>query len=112
MSEEKIRVEVVYALADSQLLLSVLGDPGLSLQDAVINSGILARCPEIDWEKADVGIFGKLAKKDTLLNDGDRVEIYRPLLADPKEMRKKRAAEGKVMRRGGGDAPEQSEKEG
>lgn len=111
MSEGRIQVEVVYAQAEQQWVLSVLGEPGLTLQDAVNNSGILKRCPEIDWATVDVGVFGKVARKDSPLNDGDRVEIYRPLIADPKEMRKKRAAEGKVMRRGGGDAPAEGEGE-
>ncbi len=56
--------------------------------------------PEIDLAQAKVGVFGKLATPDTKLVDGDRVEIYRPLIADPKETRKRRAAEGKPMRKG------------
>lgn len=100
----KISVEVAYALPDEQAILEVQGEPGLTLEQAVEKSGILQRFSEIEWDKVDVGVFGKLAKRGDVLHDGDRVEIYRPLIADPKEMRKKRAAEGKVMRRGGGDA--------
>lgn len=99
-----INVEVAYAKSDEQVVLKVRGESGMTLQDAVQQSGLLGICPEIDWEKAAVGVYGKAAKKDAALSEGDRVEIYRPLIADPKEMRKKRAAEGKVMRRGGGDA--------
>ncbi|MBF0255592.1 MAG: RnfH family protein [Gammaproteobacteria bacterium] len=106
MADEKMRVEVAYALADEQLILEVQAEPGLTLEAAVEKSGILQRFPQIDWATADVGLFGKLAKRTDLLQEGDRVEIYRPLIADPKEMRKKRAAEGKVMRRGGGEAAE------
>jgi hypothetical protein len=103
MEAEAIEVEVAYAMADEQTVLLVRGSQGMTLQEAVEQSGILQRCPQIDWDKAKVGVFGKMSKKDAPLSDGDRVEIYRPLIADPKEMRKKRAAEGKVMRRGGGD---------
>ncbi|MEO5342778.1 MAG: RnfH family protein [Gammaproteobacteria bacterium SHHR-1] len=98
-----LRVEVAYALPDEQVILEVSGEPGLTLEQAVEKSGLLQRFPQIDWPQADVGIFGKIAKRDTPLHEGDRVEIYRPLIADPKEMRKKRAAQGKAMRRGGGE---------
>lgn len=98
-----IDVEVAYAKADEQVVLRVHGQKGMTLQEAVQKSGLLGQFPEIDWATVDVGVYGKIAKKDAMLNDGDRVEIYRPLIADPKEMRKKRAAEGKVMRRGGGE---------
>ncbi|HNN85792.1 MAG TPA: RnfH family protein, partial [Accumulibacter sp.] len=60
--------------------------------------------PEIDLTKNKVGIFAKLTKLDAVLRDHDRIEIYRPLLADPKEIRKQRAAAGKVMKKGAGDA--------
>ena len=103
-AEAMIDVEVVYAKPDEQLILTVHGKQGMTLDQAVQESGVLAQYPEIDWETVHVGVFGKIAKRDVVLNDGDRVEIYRPLIADPKEMRKKRAAEGKKMRRGGGDA--------
>jgi putative ubiquitin-RnfH superfamily antitoxin RatB of RatAB toxin-antitoxin module len=75
----------------------------LTAKQAIEVSGILERFPEIDLKINKIGIFGKVAKLDTLLTEGDRVEIYRPLIADPKEARKKRAAEGKVMRKGGGE---------
>jgi putative ubiquitin-RnfH superfamily antitoxin RatB of RatAB toxin-antitoxin module len=101
MAESTIEVEVAFALPEQQIVLRLQAEQGISLEAAVNRSGILQRCPQIDWDGADVGIFGKLAKRDAVLNDGDRVEIYRPLIADPKAMRKKRAAEGKAMRRGG-----------
>jgi hypothetical protein len=72
--------------------------------EAIERSGIIERFPEIDLAKNKVGIFGKLAKLDKVLQPGDRVEIYRPLIADPKEARKKRAAQGKVMKKGAGAA--------
>jgi len=110
MEADAIQVEVAYAKPDEQVIMSVHGSKGMTLEQAVEQSGILEKYPEIDWEKADVGVFGKVAKRNAALNDGDRVEIYRPLIADPKEMRKKRAAEGKRMRRGGGDAEPKGEK--
>ena len=96
---EKIPVEVAYALPGKQLLLNVDVVPGATLEEAIRASGILQRCPEIDLAKNKVGVFGKLGKLTDTLYAGDRVEIYRPLIADPKEVRKKRAAEGKLMKK-------------
>ena len=59
--------------------------------------------PEIDLAKNKPGVYAKLAKPDAPLRDRDRVEIYRPLIADPKEVRKQRAAQGKVMKKGAGE---------
>ncbi|OIR03182.1 persistence and stress-resistance antitoxin PasI [mine drainage metagenome] len=103
MSEEKIYVELVYALPAEQILLKSEVPKGTTIGDAVKLSGILDKFPEIDLEKGKFGIFGKLSKIDTVLREKDRVEIYRPLIADPKEVRRKRAEEGKVMKKGGGD---------
>ncbi len=99
-----IQVEVAYARPDIQVIIPVAVEEGASLVTAVKRSGILERFPEIDLDNTKVGIFGKLSKPDTPLRAKDRVEIYRPLIADPKEVRKKRAAEGKAMKKGGGDA--------
>ena len=96
-----MRFEVAYGRVDEQALLTVEADTPLTAQQAIERSGILERFPEIDLENNKIGIFGKASKLDAPLADGDRVEIYRPLIADPKEARKKRAAEGKVMRKGG-----------
>lgn len=99
-----IKVEVLYALPHEQTLLIVEVPQGSTLADAIKISGILEKYPDIDLTKNKLGIFGKLSKQDVVLRDMDRVEIYRPLIADPKEVRKKRAEEGKVMKKGGGDA--------
>lgn len=99
----KIIVEVAYARPDSQLIVPVEIEPGATALTAIEQSGILYIYPEIDMELAKIGIFGKVCKKDQVLREKDRVEIYRPLIADPKEVRKKRAAAGKKMRKGGGD---------
>ena len=101
---ETLRIEIAYALPHEQILKSLRVAPGSTAEQAIRQSGILEKHPEIDLAKYKIGIFGKLAKPDTALRDKDRVEIYRPLIADPKEVRKKRAEEGKVMKKGGGDA--------
>ena len=101
---EMLRVEVCYALPDKQELVAVKLPEGATLQQALEASGLLAKHPEIDLKKNKFGIHAKLSKLDAPLRDRDRVEIYRPLIADPKEVRKQRAAEGKVMKKGAGDA--------
>lgn len=103
MSNEKIKIELVYALPAEQLLLKSEVPSGTTIAQALTLSGILDKFPEIDIEKGKFGIFGKLSKTDTVLREKDRIEIYRPLIADPKEVRRKRAEEGKVMKKGGGD---------
>ncbi|MEA3278445.1 MAG: RnfH family protein [Pseudomonadota bacterium] len=102
--EQRIQIEVAFAKENEQALLSVEGEKGITVREAIERSGILKRFPEIDLGTNKVGVFGKLAKLDQPLETGDRVEIYRRLIADPKEARKKRAAEGKVMRKGAGEA--------
>jgi len=104
MNAANINVEVVYALPMQQPLLQVRLAEGATVEDAIRASGVLDAFPEIDLAKNKVGIFSKLVKLDEKVRDKDRVEIYRPLIADPKEVRRKRAEEGKVTRRGGGDA--------
>jgi putative ubiquitin-RnfH superfamily antitoxin RatB of RatAB toxin-antitoxin module len=99
---EFIRVEVVYALPDQQVVVPLQLAEGTTLQQAVDASGLLVKFSEIDITRGKFGIYSKLAKLDTILRDRDRVEIYRPLLADPKEVRKQRAAEGKALKKGGG----------
>ena len=103
MNDEWIAVEVAYARPDAQVILPVSVPRGATVDDALRASEIVERFPEIDLEKAKVGIFGKLTKRDSVLKPKDRVEIYRPLIADPKEVRKQRAAAGKRMKKGGGD---------
>lgn len=102
-NDSEITVEVAYALPQEQVVLSLSVLPGTTAQQAVELSGILNKFPEIDLTRNKLGIFAKLSKPDTVLRDRDRVEIYRPLIADPKEVRKKRAEEGKVMKKGAGE---------
>jgi putative ubiquitin-RnfH superfamily antitoxin RatB of RatAB toxin-antitoxin module len=101
MATEYLKVSVAYVGPTDQVLRPLEARPGTTVHEAIEQSGVLARCPEIDLAVNQVGIFGKVARLDQVLADGDRVEIYRPLIADPKEARKRRAAEGKPMRKGG-----------
>ncbi|HEY9049983.1 MAG TPA: RnfH family protein [Gammaproteobacteria bacterium] len=100
---DHINVEVAYARADKQVILPVNVPVGTTAEQAIRFSGILEQFPEIDLDSNKIGIFSKLSKLDSELKEGDRVEIYRPLIADPKEVRRKREAEGKRMKKGGGD---------
>ena len=106
MADKQLQVEVIYALPDRQELVRLTLPGGSTLQQALEASGLLEKHPEIDLKKNKFGIFSKLSKPDTVLRDRDRVEIYRPLIADPKEVRKQRAAEGKVMKKGAGEEGE------
>ena len=100
---EKLTVEVVYALPTKQPLVTLSLPSGSTLRQAVEASGLLQKYPEIDLARNKIGVFAKLSKPDALLQDRDRVEIYRPLIADPKEVRRQRAAAGKVMKKGAGE---------
>ena len=105
-NSEEILVEVAYALPAQQVILPVKLMVGATAENAIQASGILAKFPEINLAENKIGIFGKLTTLDTQLRQRDRVEIYRPLIADPKEVRRQRAEAGKVMRKGGGDIAE------
>lgn len=94
MDKTNIVVEVVYALADKQKLLSLSVPAGTTVREAALRSGLDAHFPGLDLQTAPLGVFGKAAAKpdERVLEEGERVEIYRPLIADPKEVRKQRAA--------------------
>ena len=85
-----LSIEVCYALPNEQALIPVELPEGATVQQALDASGILKRYPQIDLEKQKVGVFGKLKPLDTVLADHDRVEIYRPLIVDPKAARQRR----------------------
>lgn len=87
----EMMVAVAYALPERQVVATLRVAGGTSVDEAIRQSGILRQFPEIDLATCKVGIFGKSVPHDQLLNDGDRVEIYRPLLIDPKEARRQRA---------------------
>ncbi|MDE2118280.1 MAG: RnfH family protein [Betaproteobacteria bacterium] len=101
---DKINIEVVYALPHEQILLQLQIPQHTTVAEAIKLSGVMEKYPEIDLDKNKFGIYGKLTRADAVLRDKDRIEVYRPLLADPKEVRRKRAEEGKAMKKGGGEA--------
>jgi len=101
MSDNKISIELAYALPHEQTLLKLDVPASTTIADAVKLSGLIEKYPDIDLLKGKFGLYGKLSKPDTVLREKDRIEIYRPLIADPKEVRRKRAEEGKVMKKGG-----------
>ncbi len=86
-----IHIEVVYALPQEQRVLTLVVGAEMTVKEIIEHSGILDIYPEIDLAKNKVGIFSRNVKLDTTVLDRDRIEIYRPLLADPKEIRRKRA---------------------
>lgn len=86
-----MRVEVAFATSDRQLVLTVELAEGATVEEAIRASGMLAQFPEIDLARHAVGIFGERAELTDPVHDGDRVEIYRRLIADPKEARRRRA---------------------
>ena len=98
-SAETIKVEVAYALPQKQVILGLEVEADATLEQVIHASGILQQFPEIDLSLNRVGVFGKLGKLTDTLHAGDRVEIYRPLIADPKVVRRERAAQGKQMKK-------------
>jgi hypothetical protein len=92
MAEVLIAIEVAYATSEQQALIALDMLEGVTIEQAIRASGLLARFQEIDGADIKVGIFGSVCKLDQPLKQGDRVEIYRPLRHDPKEARRQRAA--------------------
>ena len=102
--EITISVEVVFALADRQRLVTVVLASGATASEAVDESGIAREFPDQELSACRLGIWGRLIEGGQLLQDGDRIEIYRPLTIDPREARRRLAAEGKSMGQPDGDA--------
>ena len=100
----EILIEVAYALPKKQLIIPIKVKAGTTAEEAIKASGIIKKFPDIDLNINQIGIFGKLTQLDHVMRERDRVEIYRTLIADPKEIRRQRAAEGKVMKKGGDSA--------
>lgn len=92
MADERIKTEVAYATPQTQVILTVMVAPDTTVEAVIRLSGILERFPEIDLAQAKVGIFSKPCTLDYIPRNKDRIEIYRPLIADPKEARRNRAA--------------------
>ncbi len=93
---DTIRVEVVYALPYEQKVFVEMVENGSTVEEIIRRSGVLETYPEIDLSKNNVGIYSRNVKLDTHPQDKDRIEIYRPLQADPKEIRRRRAEQAKV----------------
>ncbi|MFP3014598.1 MAG: RnfH family protein [Arsenophonus sp.] len=91
----KINIEIIYALPNMKFLFNIMIEKGFNVEEAIVESGILLICNDIDLTKNKVGIYSRPVKLSDILSDGDRVEIYRPLFSDPKEMRRKRAENAK-----------------
>ena len=97
VSERTIKVEVVYATPSQQHVVTVIVPVGSTAREAIEGSDILSLFDEIDLSKNKVGNYSRLIHLDVVLQDGDRLEIYRPLKADPKAVRRHLAKEGKTM---------------
>ncbi len=95
-AQEEIHIEVVYGLPHKQKLLTLPVSAGSTVEQAIIESGILTLFTEIDLSKNKVGIWNRAVKLSQVLSDLDRIEIYRPMIADPKEVRKRRAEKAKL----------------
>ena len=95
MTDQQISLEVVYGTPEKQALLEVVVEQGTSVQQAILASGIIKRFPDINLEILKVGIWNRTCKLSDLPKKGDRIEIYRPLIADPKEARRRRAEKAK-----------------
>ncbi|WP_072282078.1 RnfH family protein [Rappaport israeli] len=91
MTRKTIHIEVAYALPERQKIIALQVYEGITIQEAVARSGIVRFFPELKLDEASFGIFSQEQSKDYVLRDGDRIEIYRPLIADAKEMRRQRA---------------------
>jgi putative ubiquitin-RnfH superfamily antitoxin RatB of RatAB toxin-antitoxin module len=89
-----MKTTVVYAVPGRQLWLDITVDDGCTVGEAIEKSGILKQCPEIDLETQKVGVFGKIVPLDTALEEDQRIEIYRPITADPKTVRRRGKGEG------------------
>lgn len=93
---EMIHVEVVYALPQEQRVFNLVVSSEMTVEEIIQQSGILTLYPEIDLSRNKVGVFSRNVKLDANVENRDRIEIYRPLLADPKDIRRKRAEQAKA----------------
>ena len=91
-----IRIEIVYALPDAQHVFGLTVPRGTTAREAIVLGGLAARHREIAAGECALGVYGRVVSGDTVLDDGDRVEIYRPLLADPKQARRRRASKQRL----------------
>jgi len=99
ISNKMITIEVTFALIDQQSLLKIELMEGLTVQQAIEQSGILRQYPQIDLSQNKVGVFSKVCKLDRILENGDRIEIYHPLHLDPKQRRREKAAKAALEKK-------------
>jgi uncharacterized protein len=90
-NEGLIEIEVAYAKPEEQVIVTIKVPQGRTIAQAVEESGLLARFPEISHSDLKLGIFGVVCKSEQAVKQGDRIEVYRPLIHDPKEARRQRA---------------------
>ncbi len=90
MVTNKMKIEVVYAVGSQQEILELEVEDGTTIRDAIESSGILDLYPDINLAQQKVGVFNKIRQLNDIVKPGDRIEIYRPLLVDPKEARRRR----------------------
>ena len=90
-NDDLLDIEVAYATPDREIIIALKLPRGSTANDAIERSGILRQAPEVDLAKNKIGVYGKLCGLDHPLHQHDRVEIYRPLIIDPKEIRRLRA---------------------
>ncbi|HVI51457.1 MAG TPA: RnfH family protein [Candidatus Sulfotelmatobacter sp.] len=84
-----MKVGVVYATPQRQMNLSVSLDDGATVRQAIDRSGLLTRCPEIDLAAVKIGVWGKMVDIDSVVEDGARIEVYRPITADPRTVKRR-----------------------
>ncbi|ASI97228.1 MULTISPECIES: RnfH family protein [Vibrio] len=96
IESDMIHVEVVYALPQEQRVFNLVVNNHATVEEIIRQSGVLELYSEIDLKKNKVGVYSRNVRLDATVRDKDRIEIYRPLLADPKEIRRKRAEQAKV----------------
>jgi putative ubiquitin-RnfH superfamily antitoxin RatB of RatAB toxin-antitoxin module len=101
MAADLISIEVAAALPERQILVPLRVPAGTTLAEAVALAGLAERLPGIEIEESRLGIFGKKRPPETTLSEGDRVEVYRPLTADPKEIRRQLAELARARKKGG-----------
>jgi putative ubiquitin-RnfH superfamily antitoxin RatB of RatAB toxin-antitoxin module len=88
---DPIRVEVVFATAERQELVALELDEGATVADAIDESGLRALFSQVDFDTLEAGIWGRVVEPTTVLGEGDRVELYRPLARDPRDARRELA---------------------
>ena len=103
MSGHRIKIELVYATAERQVLIELNIEEGSSVEEAISESAICSMFPDHDLDKASVGVWGRPVDRSHTLCAGDRIEIYRPLQIDPRESRRLLAEQGRTMNQGPDD---------